>query len=85
MPGPRVCCVSTRSSSSPYMVGLERTDSTDFARADRDGPSSPYSDADLIIADDHYLALDLVLNAAGEGLILAFFHAIVGQSPPTFR
>ena len=38
------------------------------------------SDAELIIADDHYLALDLVLNAAGEGLILAFFHAIVGQS-----
>lgn len=34
----------------------------------------------MYIADDHYLALDLVLNAAGEGLILAFFHAIVGQS-----
>lgn len=34
----------------------------------------------MYIADDNYLALDLVLNAAGEGLILAFFHAIVGKS-----
>ncbi|KAL7417192.1 hypothetical protein BDY24DRAFT_162440 [Mrakia frigida] len=42
-------------------------------------PEFAARDANLYIADDHYLALDLVLNAAGEGLILAFFHAIVDK------
>lgn len=36
------------------------------------------SDLEHYLMDDDYLVLDLVLNVAGDGIVLAFFHAISG-------
>lgn len=35
-------------------------------------------DADRFVFDDNYLAIEVVINWIGEGMALAFYHAIIG-------
>lgn len=37
------------------------------------------SDSYKYIFDEHYLAIDIVINWVGDGLALAFFHAVIGK------
>ncbi|KAG6844124.1 hypothetical protein H0H87_009611 [Tephrocybe sp. NHM501043] len=46
-----------------------------------DGPAHPWQDADKIALDDNYMAVDIVINWAADGLVLCFIHAIVDLSP----
>ncbi|CED84071.1 GATA-4/5/6 transcription factors [Phaffia rhodozyma] len=43
-------------------------------------PEQP-KDGHYFLLEDNYLALDLVLNVAGDGIVLAFFHASVDKDP----
>lgn len=37
------------------------------------------SDSYKYIFDEHYLCIDIVINWVGDGLALAFFHAVIGK------
>ncbi|KIJ67065.1 hypothetical protein HYDPIDRAFT_109065 [Hydnomerulius pinastri MD-312] len=45
------------------------------------GPAAPWSDADKIAFDSHYMAVDIVISWAAEGLVLCFLHAVVDLGP----
>ncbi|KAJ7170624.1 hypothetical protein C8R43DRAFT_980267 [Mycena crocata] len=45
------------------------------------GPPSSWSDADKIALDSNYMAVDIVINWAAEGVVLCFIHAIVDLAP----
>ncbi|KAG6895337.1 hypothetical protein C0992_001759 [Termitomyces sp. T32_za158] len=46
-----------------------------------DGPLAPWHDADRVALDANYMAVDIVINWAADGLVLCFIHAIVDLSP----
>lgn len=46
-----------------------------------EGPPAPWSEADKIALDSNYMAVDIVINWAAEGLVLCFIHAIVDLTP----
>ncbi|KAG5647397.1 hypothetical protein DXG03_000467 [Asterophora parasitica] len=46
-----------------------------------EGPTAFWSDADKIALDSNYMAVDIVINWAAEGLVLCFIHAIVDLTP----
>lgn len=45
------------------------------------GPLPQWSDADKIALDNHYMAVDIVISWAAEGLVLCFIHAVVDLVP----
>ncbi|KAH0832943.1 hypothetical protein J3R83DRAFT_11915 [Lanmaoa asiatica] len=45
------------------------------------GPLPQWSDADKIALDNHYMAVDIVISWAAEGLVLCFIHAVVDLGP----
>ncbi|KAF9450343.1 hypothetical protein P691DRAFT_476612 [Macrolepiota fuliginosa MF-IS2] len=45
------------------------------------GPLPQWSDADKISIDANYMAVDIVINWAAEGLVLCFIHATVDLDP----
>ncbi|KAJ7475802.1 hypothetical protein FB451DRAFT_1244826 [Mycena latifolia] len=45
------------------------------------GPGPSWSDADKIALDPNYMAVDIVINWAAEGVVLCFIHAIVDLTP----
>ncbi|KAJ7227138.1 hypothetical protein GGX14DRAFT_548057 [Mycena pura] len=45
------------------------------------GPLPPWSDAEKIALDANYMAVDIVINWAAEGVVLCFIHAIVDLNP----
>ncbi|KAI0049763.1 hypothetical protein FA95DRAFT_1537482 [Auriscalpium vulgare] len=45
------------------------------------GPPHNWADADKIAIDENYMAVDLVINWAAEGLVLCFIHASVDLTP----
>ncbi|KAG6830644.1 hypothetical protein H0H92_015541 [Tricholoma furcatifolium] len=45
------------------------------------GPAAPWADAEKIALDAQYMAVDIVINWAADGLVLCFIHAIVDLSP----
>ncbi|KAJ7127041.1 hypothetical protein C8R44DRAFT_780252 [Mycena epipterygia] len=45
------------------------------------GPPTSWSDADKIALDSNYMAVDIVINWAAEGVVLCFIHAIVDLTP----
>ncbi|KAF8896286.1 hypothetical protein BD779DRAFT_1433228 [Infundibulicybe gibba] len=45
------------------------------------GPAPPWAGADKIALDSNYMAVDIVINWAAEGLVLCFIHAIVDLNP----
>ncbi|KAG8213401.1 hypothetical protein J3R82DRAFT_11901 [Butyriboletus roseoflavus] len=45
------------------------------------GPPPHWSDADKIALDTHYMAVDIVISWAAEGLVLCFIHAVVDLGP----
>lgn len=45
------------------------------------GPLPPWSDAEKISVDANYMAVDIVINWAAEGLVLCFIHATVDLDP----
>lgn len=45
------------------------------------GPAAPWTEADKISLDGNYMAVDVVINWAAEGLVLCFIHAIVDLTP----
>ncbi|KAF8992845.1 hypothetical protein BDQ17DRAFT_1392769 [Cyathus striatus] len=45
------------------------------------GPPAPWTDADKVAVDSNYMAVDIVINWAAEGLVLCFIHAIVDLDP----
>ncbi|KAG5638895.1 hypothetical protein H0H81_008954 [Sphagnurus paluster] len=46
-----------------------------------DGPPPPWLDADKVALDNNYMAVDIVINWAAQGLVLCFIHAIVDLNP----
>ncbi|KDR76327.1 hypothetical protein GALMADRAFT_247715 [Galerina marginata CBS 339.88] len=46
-----------------------------------DGPPPNWSEADKIALDKDYMAVDIVINWAAEGLVLCFIHATVDLTP----
>jgi hypothetical protein len=46
-----------------------------------DGPPHSWAEAEKIALDKEYMAVDIVINWAAEGLVLCFLHAIVDLSP----
>ncbi|KAL0954809.1 hypothetical protein HGRIS_003755 [Hohenbuehelia grisea] len=46
-----------------------------------DGPPAAWPDANKIAVDSNYMAVDIVINWAAEGLVLCFIHAIVDLNP----
>ncbi|KAH9850255.1 hypothetical protein C2E23DRAFT_735327 [Lenzites betulinus] len=45
------------------------------------GPAPAWSDADKIAVDENYMAVDIVINYAADGLVLCFHHAVVDLTP----
>ncbi|KZT73143.1 hypothetical protein DAEQUDRAFT_722264 [Daedalea quercina L-15889] len=45
------------------------------------GPPNDFADADKVSMDSNYMAVDLVINWASDGLVLCFMHAVVDLSP----
>ncbi|KAF8557421.1 hypothetical protein OG21DRAFT_1475512 [Imleria badia] len=45
------------------------------------GPLPQWSDAHKIALDNHYMAVDIVISWAAEGLVLCFIHAVVDLGP----
>ncbi|KAI0749586.1 hypothetical protein C8Q80DRAFT_1101876 [Daedaleopsis nitida] len=45
------------------------------------GPAPDWEDADKVTLDAHYMAVDLVINYAADGLVLCFMHAVVDLTP----
>ncbi|KAJ7707764.1 hypothetical protein B0H17DRAFT_1033903 [Mycena rosella] len=45
------------------------------------GPDPSWIDGDKISLDSNYMACDIVINVAAEGLVLCFIHAIVDLTP----
>ncbi|KAH9928603.1 uncharacterized protein B0H18DRAFT_1094113 [Fomitopsis serialis] len=45
------------------------------------GPTHEFADADKVSVDTNYMAVDLVINWASDGLVLCFMHAVVDLSP----
>ncbi|KAG9314878.1 hypothetical protein JVU11DRAFT_3979 [Chiua virens] len=45
------------------------------------GPLPQWSDADKIALDNNYMAVDIVISWAAEGLVLCFIHAVVDLGP----
>lgn len=45
------------------------------------GPAQEWPDADKVAVDDNYMAIDIVINWASDGLVLCFMHAVVDLSP----
>ncbi|KAF7965888.1 hypothetical protein HWV62_41008 [Athelia sp. TMB] len=42
---------------------------------------SPWQEADRIALDDHYMAVDIVINWAADNLVLCFIHAVTDLGP----
>lgn len=45
------------------------------------GPAPEWLDADKIALDSNYMAVDIVINYAADGLVLCFMHAVVDLTP----
>ncbi|KAL6302350.1 hypothetical protein BKA93DRAFT_736867 [Sparassis latifolia] len=45
------------------------------------GPLQEWADADKIAVDADYMAVDIVINWASDGLVLCFMHAVVDLTP----
>jgi len=45
------------------------------------GPSQDWADADKVSVDENYMAVDIVINWASDGLVLCFMHAVVDLTP----
>ncbi|RDX42123.1 hypothetical protein OH76DRAFT_1363283 [Lentinus brumalis] len=45
------------------------------------GPAPDWMDADKIALDANYMAVDIVINYAADGLVLCFMHAVVDLTP----
>ncbi|EIW57305.1 uncharacterized protein TRAVEDRAFT_59041 [Trametes versicolor FP-101664 SS1] len=45
------------------------------------GPAPEWSEADKIAVDANYMAVDIVINYAADGLVLCFHHAVVDLTP----
>jgi hypothetical protein len=45
------------------------------------GPGAPWPEADKIALDAQYMAVEIVINWAADGLVLCFIHASVDLSP----
>ncbi|KAI0768048.1 hypothetical protein BD413DRAFT_566287 [Trametes elegans] len=45
------------------------------------GPGPAWSDADRVAVDSNYLAVDIVINYAADGVVLCFHHAVVDLTP----
>lgn len=45
------------------------------------GPGPEWTDADKIALDANYMAVDIVINYAADGLALCFMHAVVDLTP----
>jgi hypothetical protein len=45
------------------------------------GPGTSWQDAEKIVLDSNYMAVDIVINWAAEGLVLCFIHAVVDLGP----
>ncbi|KAF8526027.1 hypothetical protein BU17DRAFT_62559 [Hysterangium stoloniferum] len=45
------------------------------------GPPDTFQDEDKVSFDENYMACDLVINWAAEGLVLCFIHAVTDMSP----
>lgn len=45
------------------------------------GPGTSWQDADKISVDANYMAVDIVINWAAEGVVLCFIHAVVDLTP----
>ncbi|EMD34132.1 hypothetical protein CERSUDRAFT_117628 [Gelatoporia subvermispora B] len=46
-----------------------------------DGPDEEWPDADKVAVDANYMAVDIVINWAADGLVLCFMHAVVDLTP----
>ncbi|KAH9936060.1 hypothetical protein B0H21DRAFT_758828 [Amylocystis lapponica] len=44
------------------------------------GPPQEWADSDTVAVDDNYMAVDIVINWAADGLVLCFMHAVVDLS-----
>ncbi|TFK28086.1 hypothetical protein FA15DRAFT_86164 [Coprinopsis marcescibilis] len=55
--------------------------STVRRRLGYNGPPLSWTEADKIALDEDYMAVDIVINWAAEGLVLCFIHASVDLSP----
>jgi len=49
------------------------------ARLGYTGEREKFADEDKVSFDEDYMACDLVINWAAEGLVLCFIHAVVGM------
>ncbi|THH02800.1 hypothetical protein EW026_g114 [Hermanssonia centrifuga] len=45
------------------------------------GPAPQWSDGDKIAVDSNYMAVDIVINWAADGVVLCFIHAVVDLTP----
>lgn len=45
------------------------------------GPGPSWQDADKIAVDANYMAVDIVINWAADGVVLCFIHAVVDLTP----
>ncbi|EKM58216.1 uncharacterized protein PHACADRAFT_182583 [Phanerochaete carnosa HHB-10118-sp] len=45
-----------------------------------EGPGPDWQDAEKIVLDDNYMAVDIVINWAADGVVLCFIHAVVDIS-----
>ena len=45
------------------------------------GPGPEWTDADKIALDANYMAVDIVINYAADGLVLCFIHAVADLTP----
>lgn len=43
--------------------------------------TSPWEEADKIALDAHYMAVDIVINWAADGLVLCYIHAVADLTP----
>lgn len=77
-PLPVFCvCVSPVSLSSVRYSRLSRV----RRQLGYQGPGPSWQDADKIAVDANYMAVDIVINWAADGVVLCFIHAVVDLTP----
>ena len=71
-----------------HIASLTQRNSVRFSRLSKvrrdlgyTGPGTPWPEADKIALDDQYMAVEIVINWAADGLVLCFIHASVDLSP----
>lgn len=76
--------VRTLTCSHAFLPGIRRVRYSRLSRVRRllgyQGPGPDWSDADKISLDDNYMAVDIVINWAADGVVLCFIHAVVDIS-----